>query len=82
MGVGTPSRMMSTSGPPQKSWNFVLWVFFKVFIEFVTILLLFYVCLFVCLAVRHAGSMPSAFEGKILTTGPPRKSLVLFKKEL
>ena len=54
--------------------------FFKVFIEFVTILLLFYVLAFGCEAcgvlVSQAGIEPTlpALEGKVLTTGPPGKS--------
>ena len=59
-----------------------MWTIFKVFIEFVTILLLFYVsvfCLFVCLFSREACGIlppqpgiepePPALEGKVLTTG-------------
>ena len=53
-----------------------MWTILKVFIEFVTILLLFYV-----LAERHAtlawpGFEPilPALEVKVLTTGPPEKS--------
>ena len=61
-----------------------MWIIFKVFIEFVTILLLFYV-----LATRHhvilvpqPGIEPAhpRLEGIVLTTGPPGKFpyLVLF----
>ena len=62
--------------------------FFKVFIEFVTILLLFYVLVF------QPGGMwdpqpgieptPPALEGKVLTTGPPGKSppWFIFKRVL
>ena len=55
----------------------------KIFIEFVTILILF-LC-FDFLATRHVGilasqpglkSAPFALEGKVLTTGPPGKSLL------
>ena len=54
--------------------------FFKVFIEFVTILLLSVLC-FGFLAVRHSpqpGIEPTlpALEGEVLTTGPPGKSLL------
>ena len=60
-----------------------MWTIFKVFIEFVTILLLFYV-FFGFLATRHMGSYlpdqgsnpnPPTLEGEVLTTGPPGKSL-------
>jgi len=43
-----------------------VWITFKVFIEFVTVLLLSYVLVFWTL------------EGKILTSGPPGKSPVSF----
>ena len=58
-----------------------MWTIFKVFIEFVTILLLFYVLFFfgfeACgilapppgIKLRHL-----ALEGEVLTTGPLRKS--------
>jgi len=55
---------------------------FKVFTEFVTIFLLFYVLEF--LATRHVGFLaprtgikpgPPALEGKVLNTGLPGKSL-------
>ena len=58
-----------------------MWTIFKVFIEFVIILLLFYVLVF--LAPRHVGSQlpdqgsnprPPALEGAVLTTGLPGKS--------
>ena len=57
-----------------------MWTTFKVFIDSVTILLLF--C-FGFLAVRHMGILapgpgiepaPSTSEGGVLTTGPPEKS--------
>ena len=59
-----------------------MWTIFKVFIEFVTILLL---C-FGFLALRYVGSLlpdqieptPPAFKGEVLTTGPPRKSLARY----
>ena len=36
--------------------DFLMSTIFNGYIEFVTILLLFYVCLFVCFAMRHVGS--------------------------
>ena len=65
---------------------------FKVFIEFVTTLLLFYiVAFFGCKAcgvlapkpgIESAHTPPPALEGKVLTTGAPGKSFlfVLFNK--
>ena len=57
-----------------------MWTIFKVFIKFVTILLLFYALLF----GHEAGGIlppqpglepaPPALEGEVLTTGPPGKS--------
>ena len=63
---------------------FLIWTIFKVFIEFVTILLLFYgvFLVFFFLATRHVGSqlsppgigpLPSRLEREVLTTGPPGK---------
>lgn len=59
-----------------------MWTIFKVFIEFFTVLLMFYVFGFFD---HEAGGIlapqpgikpsPSALEGNILTTGPPGKSL-------
>ena len=58
-----------------------MWTIFKIFIEFVTILLLFYVFWFfdceACgILAPHPGIEPTppALEGKVLTTGPPGKS--------
>ena len=57
-----------------------MWTVFKVFIEFVTILLLFYVLAFgyeACgVLVSQAGLEPTppALEGQVLTTGLPAKS--------
>ena len=58
---------------------FLMWTIFKTFIEFVTILLLFYgVCLFVCFGHEACGILapqpriepaPLALEGEVLTTG-------------
>ena len=57
-----------------------MWTIFKVFIEFVTILFLSYVLGFSLQGMWEFSSLikpaPPALEGKILTTGPPRKSLV------
>ena len=59
---------------------FLVWAIFKVFIEFVTILLLFYVLGFwprgmwdLSFPTRD-GTAPPALEGDVLTTGPPGKS--------
>ena len=60
---------------------FLMWTIFKVFIEFVTILLPFYVLVFgpkACgiLALRPGiEPAPPALEGEILTRGPPGRSL-------
>ena len=57
-----------------------MWTIFKVFIEFVTILLLFYVLFFfVFEACGILAPLPGiklrhlALEGEVLTTGPPGK---------
>ena len=52
-----------------------MWTIFKVLIEFVTILLLFYAFWF---SGRKA---PCALEGKILTTRLPGKSLTTARKK-
>ena len=58
-------------------------IFFKVFIEFVTILLLFYVLVFWPRGIWDLSSRPGieptppALEGEVLTTGLPGKSLSL-----
>ena len=61
---------------------FLMWTVFKVFIEFVTILLLFF--MFWVFGPEACGILaprpgvkltPPALEGKVLTTGPPGKSL-------
>ena len=59
-----------------------MWTIFKVFIEFVTILLLFSVFWFFgCKACGILAPQPGiepalpALEGEVLTTGPPGKSL-------
>ena len=60
---------------------FLMWTILKVFIEFVTILLRYYVLVFwprgmwdlsPRLGIEPA---PPALEGEVLTTGPPGKSL-------
>ena len=62
----------------------LMWTIFKVFIEFVTIFLLFYVLVFGCetcgiLAPQPGIELtPPALEGKVLTTGPPGKSPACF----
>ena len=59
---------------------FLVWAIFKVFIELVTILLLFYVLGFWPRGMwdlssrTKDGTAPPALEGDILTTGPPVKS--------
>ena len=58
-----------------------MWALFKVFIEFVTTLLLFYVLVFWSRGMRDLSSPTRGFnpwkglEGKVLTTGPPGKTL-------
>ena len=58
-----------------------MWTIFKVFMEFVTILLLFYVLFFGLeargiLAPRPGiEPAPPALEGEVLTTGPPGRPL-------
>ena len=62
-----------------------MWTIFKVLIESVTILLLFYV--FRVFAHKACGILaprpeieptPPALEGEVLTTGPPGKSLLVY----
>ena len=62
-----------------------MWTIFKVFTEFVTILLLFHVLVFLGLEAcgilaSQSGSKPAplAVEGEVSTTGPPGKSLPSF----
>ena len=64
---------------------FLMWTVSKIFIDFVTILLLFKVCLgFFTRGVWDLGSLTrdgtafQALEGTVLTTGPPGKSLFSF----
>ena len=59
-----------------------MWAIFKVFIEFVALLFLFYVVLFFCweacgILTPQPGikPIPPALEGKVLATEPPGKSL-------
>ena len=60
--------------------DFFMWTIFKVFIEFATILLLFFILFFGCEACGILAPQPGmepappALEGKVLTTGPPAKS--------
>ena len=60
---------------------FGMWTIFKVFVDFVTVLFLFYVLVFppqaCAILAPQLGVKPaaSALEGEVLTTGPPRKSL-------
>ena len=56
---------------------FLIWTIFKVFIEFVTILLLFYVLVFWLQGILGSGTQLAnpSLRGKVLTTGPPRKTL-------
>ena len=60
---------------------FLMWTIFKVFIEFVIILLLFYVLVFWPWGMWDLSTptgiepVPPALEGKVSTTGPPGKSL-------
>ena len=60
-----------------------MWTIFKVFIEFVTILLLFYALVFGCescgILAPQPGIEPTppALEGEVLTIGPPGKSQTL-----
>ena len=65
-----------------------MWTIFKVFIESVTRLLLFYVLVFWPLGMWDLNplpemeSSPPALEGKVLTTGPPGSpTYSLFKKQ-
>ena len=62
-----------------------MWTIFKIFLEFVTVLLWIYVSVF--LGLQACGILvpwpgiepaPSALEGEVLTTGPPGKSLGSF----
>ena len=59
-----------------------MWIFFTVFIELVTTLLLFHVLFFfgyeaceVLTPQPGTAPAPPALESKVLTTGPPGKSL-------
>ena len=61
-----------------------MWTIFKASVEFVTILLLFSVLVFWPrgILVPRPGIEPATptLEGKVLTTGPPGKSLLFFIK--
>ena len=65
-----------------KDFFFLMWTIFKVFIEFATMLLLFYILV---LWLRGMWDLSSptrdrtrtpAMEGEVLSTGPPRRSQV------
>ena len=69
-----------------KSWlfffkDFLMWTIFKVFIQFVTILLIFMLWFYghkacgILAAWSGSKPLPPVLEGKVLTTGPPGKSL-------
>lgn len=54
-----------------------MWTIFKVFMEFVTRLFLFFVFWFFGReACEIQPAAPSALEGKVSTAGPPRKSQI------
>ena len=63
----------------------MMWTIYKVFIEFVTILLLFYILGFsfgceacgILVPVLGVEPILPELEGKVLTTGPPGKSLLI-----
>ena len=67
-------------------FSFLMWTIFKVFTEFVTVLLLFYVLVFGPQGMWNPSSptrardwtRTPALEGRVLTTGPPDKSLLFF----
>ena len=58
-----------------------MWTLFKVFIEYITILLLFFffnvLAFLVLILAPQPGIVPTplALEGEVLTTGPPGKPL-------
>ena len=58
-----------------------MWIICKVFTEFITILLLYYVLVFWLQGMWDLSSLPGiehaslALEGEVLTTGSPGKSL-------
>ena len=63
---------------------FLMWTSFKVYVEFVTIMLLFYVSVFFGHEARGISAplpgvepAPPALEGEVLTTGLPGKSPAL-----
>ena len=59
-----------------------MWTILKVFIEFVTVLCLFYVLVFWPLALQPGLKPVSpALEGEVLPTGPSGKSLSLLLYE-
>ena len=52
-----------------------MWTILKVFIEFASVLLLFYVCFFAREACGISDSHPGIYPGKVLITRPRGKSL-------
>ena len=77
----SPSATNSEKFIFSKFFFFLMWVIFKVFIEFVTTLLLFYILGFfgreTCgILVLRPGieRVPPVSESEVLTTGPPGKS--------
>ena len=67
-----------------KDFFFLMWTILKVFIKFVTVLLLFYALVFGCqeceILVPWPGIelKPSSLEGKVSSIGPPGKSLLTY----
>ena len=61
-----------------------MWTIFQVFVEFVTMLLLVFVCFFGCQACGILAPRPGTEpapptpESEVLTTGPPGKPRILF----
>ena len=49
----------------------MMWTIFKVSVEFVTVLLLFYVLVFWPRSTWDLSSLTAALEGEVLATGPP-----------
>ena len=57
---------------------FLMWTIFKVLVEFVTVLLLFYVLFCFCHVACGIESVPPTLGGKVFITGPPGMSYVTF----
>ena len=78
------SKTIVLASPFLKTFFFLMWtIFWKVCIEFVTILLLFYVLVYWPQGMWDLSSSTRdrtlpALEGEVLTTGPPGKSLPFF----